>query len=82
MRKLFIFFTAVFILSGFTVIAQTGTVKGTINTSDNYPAAGVSIGIKGKKAITVTNNKGAFEIRKLIPGNYIIVASFAGLETK
>ncbi|MBS1554071.1 MAG: TonB-dependent receptor [Bacteroidetes bacterium] len=70
------------ILLSLNSFGQTGTIKGKIKTSDGVPAEYVNIGIKGTPQGGTTNNKGEYEIKKVIVGNYILVASFIGLETK
>jgi iron complex outermembrane receptor protein len=62
--------------------AQTGSLIGKIKTSDGKPAEFVNIGIKDNSQITTANENGEFEIKKILPGNYILIASFMGLETK
>lgn len=69
-------------LVSITAFAQTGNIKGSIKTSDRYPAEAVIIGLK-KTTFSVTSEKdGTYEIKKVNPGTYTLVASLAGLETK
>jgi iron complex outermembrane receptor protein len=60
----------------------TGTIRGTVKTSDGNPAEYVNVGIEGTTKGTVAGRNGAFEIKHIIPGNYILVASFVGLESQ
>lgn len=62
--------------------AQTGTIKGTIKTSDGQPAEAVNIGIKGTSIGTFTNTSGEYEIRKVESGKHILKISSVGLESK
>ncbi|OAB26217.1 CarboxypepD_reg-like domain-containing protein [Flavobacterium fryxellicola] len=62
--------------------AQTGTIKGTIKTSDGSPAELVTVALKGTTKGTTANSKGAYELRKVSPGNYTIIALLVGLETR
>lgn len=81
--KFFLMIT-LFSFYSFSIFAQvaTGTIKGTIKTSDGFPAEFVNISLKGTSLGTVANIKGEYEIKKVEPGNYTIVTSFVGLETK
>jgi iron complex outermembrane receptor protein len=66
-----------------TAWAQTtGTVAGTVRTSDGTPAEYVNISIEGTSKGSVADRRGSFEIRNLTPGNYTVVASYVGLETQ
>jgi iron complex outermembrane receptor protein len=56
----------------------TGTIKGTITTTDNKPAEGVTILIKNSVKMAVADNDGVFEIKNLQPGNYSLVVSLVG----
>jgi iron complex outermembrane recepter protein len=65
-----------------TQVKKTVSIKGAIKTSDGLPAESVTVGLKGTSKGTVTDGKGAFEIRKVEPGSYILTVSFIGLETR
>ncbi|MBI3232739.1 MAG: TonB-dependent receptor [Bacteroidetes bacterium] len=69
------------VLLGLNAFAQTGSIKGTIITSDSIPAEFVSIALKGTLLKTTTNGKGEYEIKQINSGNYILITSFTGLET-
>lgn len=73
------FFMLVLLYAG-TALAQTGGISGTVKTSDNNPAAGVSITIKGTNVGTVTNDNGQYRITRVKAGSYTIEASLVGLE--
>jgi len=62
--------------------APKGIVKGKVTTSDNKPAEGVSIVVKGTTKGTLTDENGFYEIRNLVAGSYTLLISYAGLETK
>jgi iron complex outermembrane receptor protein len=70
------------VLLSFYTHAQTGNITGTIKTSDGIPAEYVNIGLKETSQGGMANSKGEFEIKKVNAGNYVLVASFIGLETK
>lgn len=59
----------------------SGIISGTVSTSDNKPAAYVTILIKGSKRSTLTSEDGSFVIRNLQPGNYELEISLVGYET-
>lgn len=61
-----------------TAIAQTGSLKGKITTSDGKPAEFVNVSVKGSSKGSVTNKEGNFQINNLKPGTYQVVATFVG----
>ncbi|NBW35519.1 MAG: TonB-dependent receptor [Cytophagia bacterium] len=64
------------------VMAQNGSIKGKVTTSDDQPAQFVNVYIKSTNKGSVTDAAGQFEINNLKPGKYLIVASFIGLKSK
>jgi iron complex outermembrane receptor protein len=62
-------------------IEGTGSIKGTVTTSDGKPAPEVSVLIKGTAKGTITDEGGKFELRKLQSGNYILQFTYLGFET-
>lgn len=70
------------LLTGIGVHAQEGNIKGIIKTSDGMPAEFVNIGLKGTTYGTIANNKGEYELKNIPQGNYTLLTSFIGLETK
>ncbi|WP_316792155.1 TonB-dependent receptor [Pedobacter frigoris] len=60
------------------ILADKGSIKGTVKTSDGKPAEFVTIGIKGKKSAQV-DARGNYLIKDLEPGTYTLIASFIGL---
>lgn len=69
-------------VSGVSAVAQVGSIRGTVKTSDGAPAEFVSVGLKGTRKGAQSNSKGEFEIRSLQPGAYTVIVSNIGLETK
>ena len=55
--------------------SPTGSIEGTITTSDNKPAEGVTVFIRNMNKTVIAGNNGAFKIQHLPPGNYILVVS-------
>lgn len=77
------FYLIFFSLSNLIVWGQsTGSVGGTIKTSDGNPGQYVNVSIEGTSKGTVADRTGNFEIRNLSPGNYTLIASFVGLESQ
>lgn len=70
------------LLSSFSLMAQTGTVKGVVKSSDNQPAEYINVILKGTTKGDVTDSKGEFIIKGVDPGQHILSVSFVGLETK
>jgi iron complex outermembrane receptor protein len=69
---LFVLFTA-------TAFAQnTGSIRGTVQTSDNKPAEGVSITLKGLKRTTIADNNGVFTINNVPKGNITLIVTLVG----
>lgn len=60
-------------------MAQTGSVKGQVRTSDGAPAEFVSVGISGTSKGAIANAKGEYEIKNIQPGNYTLKISLVGL---
>lgn len=57
----------------------SGTVKGKITTSDNKPADNVSVGFKGTKYGTITNENGEYTFRAPT-GSYTLTVSYVGVQ--
>lgn len=61
---------------------QTGTVIGTVETSDNKPVEYANVHIKNTRIGTITNTKGEFKIANVPVGTHTLVLSFVGLKTQ
>lgn len=66
------------LLTSTLAIAQNGTIKGTVLSSDDKPADGVSISIKGKNRTTITNNNGEFELKNVTEGSQTLIVTLVG----
>lgn len=64
------------------VMAQTGTISGTVKTTDGQPAADVNVSLKGEAKTTVTSISGTFEFKNIKEGDYTIIVSYVGLKTQ
>ncbi len=71
----------IFLLIGNNVLAQTGQIKGTINTNDGLPAEFVNVYLKGTNKGTTTDTRGKFDLQKINAGKYTLVASSVGLKS-
>ena len=68
-----------FILFAATVFAQgTASIKGVVHTSDNKPAEGVSVTVKGLNRTTIADNNGAFTIKNVPNGNFTLIVTLVG----
>ncbi|MBA4056333.1 MAG: hypothetical protein C0490_16580, partial [Marivirga sp.] len=75
MRK--IISTAVLLIIGYLLHAQSFEVSGKVNDSENKPLPGINIIVKGTSVGTVTNPEGHFKI--VVPyGSHVLVYSFIG----
>ncbi|MHA4740297.1 TonB-dependent receptor [Dyadobacter sp. MSC1_007] len=63
-----------------TTVAQTGSLTGSIRTSDGEAAEMVTVNIKGTAKGTLTDKNGNYQIKNIQPGLHRVMASFVGLE--
>jgi iron complex outermembrane receptor protein len=66
--------------AAFHSYAQTGTVQGTIRSSDGKPAGFVNVGLKGTNKGAAADSTGNYTINDVTPGSYILVTRFVGLK--
>lgn len=76
------FICIILLLLSTIAFAQTAEIRGRITTSDNQPAAGISVRLVGHPGATITNHKGEFTIARVTPGTYTLKASAIGLESQ
>ncbi|MBX9806282.1 MAG: TonB-dependent receptor [Flavobacteriaceae bacterium] len=68
-----------FMLFASSAFAQhTGSLRGTVKTSDNKPAEGVTVTIKEINRTTIADNNGVFTIKSIPAGNYTIIVTLVG----
>ena len=77
MRSLSIFLF--FVLSSLYTYAQTGTIQGTVKTTDGQPAQYVIVRLEGTEYGSATDKLGQYRIEKVAPGNYTLLTAFTGL---
>ncbi len=70
------------VLTANSVIAQTGSIKGRVSTSDGKPADGVTISLSLHGIGTMTNQHGNYELLKIQAGTYTVKISAIGLSSK
>ncbi len=58
-----------------------GSIHGKVTTTDNMPAAGVTVYLKGTLKNTITDESGNFIIKGVKTGNYTLLLSMAGLQS-
>lgn len=78
--RLFVLTAVMLLINTLAFAQQSGTLKGTITTSDGKPAAYISVGLKGKPQGNVTNEKGLYEILHVKPGTYTLRVSAVGMQ--
>jgi iron complex outermembrane receptor protein len=61
---------------------ETGTVRGQVQTNDNQPAAYVTVTLKEANRSTLTDENGGYILRKIKPGQYTLLVTMAGLQSK
>jgi iron complex outermembrane receptor protein len=59
-------------------LAQTGIISGIVKTSDQRAAEFVMVGLKGTSKGTTTDKKGAFQIKNVTPGSYVLTVPVMG----
>jgi iron complex outermembrane receptor protein len=82
MKNHYFFLLPILCLVTTASLAQSGSIKGFVKTSDGKPAEYVHLELKGTLKGTATDVHGAYTIRNVSPGTYNLIASFVGLETK
>jgi iron complex outermembrane receptor protein len=67
-----------FLVTATSFAQSTGNIKGTVQTSDNKPAEGVSITLKGLNRTTIADNNGVFTIKNVHEGNITLIVTLVG----
>lgn len=81
MRKVLHFLAFIF-LSVSSAMAQSGTIRGTVTTSDGQPAEAVSVGIKDSPRGTITNESGRYQLNNIKSGTYTLRVTAVGLQSE
>ncbi|HMI01630.1 MAG TPA: TonB-dependent receptor [Pedobacter sp.] len=82
MIKTLTFSIFLFICSVSMSFAQTGSVTGTVKTSDGSAAEFVSVTLKGTNRVARSSKNGEYQIKNIKPGSYTLTASYIGLQTQ
>ncbi len=78
-RRLPLLLLLPFLFAGLA-FGQDGVIKGVVKTADGQGAEWVTIGIKGTGRGTATGASGAFQLKRIAAGTYILTATSVGLE--
>ena len=78
--KSFSFLFALVFISA-SLLAQMGTIKGTVKDAGGLPVAGASVVVDGIRKGTTTNAEGNYSL-DVPPGSYKLVISYVGTETQ
>ncbi|HEU4497087.1 MAG TPA: carboxypeptidase-like regulatory domain-containing protein, partial [Flavobacterium sp.] len=82
MKFLFKVIACLFLSSTACAQQNTGTISGSVKTSDGNAAEYINISIIGSNRRAVTDSKGKFEIRNVKAGSCTLKISHLGLATK
>jgi iron complex outermembrane receptor protein len=72
----------IFLVTGISVAAQTGTISGSVKTADGQPAELVNITLKGTRKGVIVSKNGSYQLKNIEPGTYTLLASFTGLRSQ
>ncbi|MCS3802291.1 TonB-dependent siderophore receptor [Niastella sp. OAS944] len=61
---------------------ETGALQGRVLTNDNQPAENVTVTLKELNRNTLTNQQGVYSIKHIKPGQYTLVVTMAGLQSR
>jgi iron complex outermembrane receptor protein len=67
-----------FLVTASSFAQSTGNIKGTVQTSDNKPAEGVSVTLKELNRTTIADNNGVFIIKNVPEGNITLIVTLVG----
>jgi iron complex outermembrane recepter protein len=74
------FILLIFSIISVAALAQQGTVKGVVKTSDGQPAAYVNVALKENNKGTITAEDGSFTLKNVKAGTYTLITSFVGFQ--
>ena len=79
-----IIYIAIFFVTALSLAQQTGSINGNVLDieSNNQPLLYAKVLIKETGAQVLSNEKGLFKFENLKDGNYTLISSFVGYETK
>lgn len=82
MRVLYLSLAFLLVFLGDSFSQSKGKISGQVTSSDGNPVEFVSILLKGTSKGIITDANGQFELSGINPGEYILKASFVGLESQ
>lgn len=78
MKNILLSTILLFSLIGLAQETHTGSIKGTVQTSDGKVAEGVSISVKTLNRTTITTNNGEFELKSIPAGIQTLIVTLIG----
>jgi iron complex outermembrane recepter protein len=69
-----------FCAANIAAVAQQGTIKGVVKTSDGQPASFVNVALKENNKGTITAEDGSFTLKNIKEGKYTLVTTFVGFQ--
>ncbi len=82
MKMLYVVLLVSVLLNANAAAQHSGSVRGTVKTSDGNPAEFVNIKLEGTAKGATAGKDGSFLVSLVAPGTYTISASFIGLESQ
>jgi len=82
MRIIICFLTGLVLVFSAKAQNTQGLVKGKLVTDDEKPAAYVTLYLKDTRMKVISKEDGTYEFRNVPDGNYVVIASFVGLQTQ
>jgi iron complex outermembrane recepter protein len=61
---------------------ETGSIQGRVVTNDNMPAEHVTVTLKEINRNTLTNQQGVYTFKHIKPGQYTLLVTMAGLQSR
>lgn len=80
MKQIFTYSFIMMLLCSAASFAQTGSISGSVQTSDGRPAELVTVVLKGTNKAGSSDKSGNYQIKNVKAGSYTIIASFIGLQ--
>ncbi|RYF78606.1 MAG: TonB-dependent siderophore receptor [Cytophagaceae bacterium] len=65
-----------------TIAQSTGSITGSVKTSDGTAASFVNVSLKATRKATITAEDGTYQLKGISPGTYTMQVTFVGLQTQ
>jgi iron complex outermembrane recepter protein len=82
MKKCYLILLVMLMLIPRLILAQPGSIRGTIKTAEGNPVEYVNVGLKGTQKGVSTDREGKFSLADIDPGKYTLVVSSVGMESQ